>query len=103
MTSYVIKNGHIDHKKDTYETFQHTLATPINNDLEYLMRKDYFLYLKWKVDGKLELRYEEKIMTHCLIMFLMYLFVKNFDYWIFIYFCNSCWKKKYVWKVVSLV
>ena len=60
MTSYVIKNGHIDHKKDTYEIFQHILATPLNNDLEYLMRKDYCLYFKWKVDGKLEVAYEEK-------------------------------------------
>ena len=31
MTSYVIKNGHIDYKKDTYEIFQHTLVTPLNN------------------------------------------------------------------------
>ena len=60
MTSYVIKNGHIDHKKDTYEIFQHTLATPLNNDLEYLRRKDYCLYFKWKEDGKLEVSYEEK-------------------------------------------
>ena len=60
MTSYVIKNGHIDHKKDTYEIFQHTLATPLNNDLKYLRRKDYCLYFKWKEDGKLEVSYEEK-------------------------------------------
>ena len=32
-TSYVIKNGHIDHKKDTYGIFQQTLTTPLNNDL----------------------------------------------------------------------
>ena len=54
ITSYVIKNGHIDYKKDIYDIFQQTLATPINNDLKYLMRKDYCLYLKWKKDGKLE-------------------------------------------------
>ena len=48
MTSNVINNGHIDHKKHTYEIFQHTLATPLNNDLEYLMRKDYCLYLNGK-------------------------------------------------------
>ena len=28
--SYVIKNGHIDCTKDTYEIFQQTLATAIN-------------------------------------------------------------------------
>ena len=38
ITSYVIKNGHIDHKKDTYEIFQQTLATTLNNDLQYLMQ-----------------------------------------------------------------
>ena len=60
MTSYVIKNGHIDHKKDTYEIFQHILATPLTNDLEYLIQKDYCIYFKWKENGKLEVSYEEK-------------------------------------------
>ena len=60
ITSYVIKNGHIDQKKDTNEIFQQTLATPLNNDLEYLMRKDYSLYFKRKEDGKLSVAYEEK-------------------------------------------
>ena len=46
IISYVIKNGHIDHNKDTYEIFQHTLATALNNDLEYLMLKYYCLYFK---------------------------------------------------------
>ena len=53
IISYVIKNGYIDHKKDTFEIFQQTLATPLNNDLECLMRKYYCLYFKWKEDGKL--------------------------------------------------
>ena len=44
MTSYVIKNGHIDHKEDTFGIFQHTLATPLNNDLEYLMRRLLFIF-----------------------------------------------------------
>ena len=60
IISYVIKNGYIDHKKDTFEIFQQTLATPLNNYLEYLMRKDYCLHFKWKEDGKLEVVYEEK-------------------------------------------
>ena len=60
IISYVIKNGYIDHMKDTYENFQYILANPLNNDLEYLMRKDYCLYFKWKEDGKLEVEYEEK-------------------------------------------
>ena len=59
ITSYVIKNCHIDHKKDTYKIFQETLATPLNNDLEYLIRKYYCLYFKWKEDGKLEVTYEQ--------------------------------------------
>ena len=58
--SYVIKNNHIDCTKDTYEIFQKTLATPINNDLEYLMRGDYCLYFKWKRYGKLVVSYERK-------------------------------------------
>ena len=58
--SYVIKNGHIDCTKDTYEIFQQTLATQINNDLEYLMREDYSLYFKRKDDGKLIVSYEKK-------------------------------------------
>ena len=33
IISYVIKNFHIDHKKDTYEIFQQTLTTPLNTDL----------------------------------------------------------------------
>ena len=45
---------------DTCERFQQTLATPLNNDLEYLMRKYYCLYFKWKEDSKLEVAYEEK-------------------------------------------
>ena len=60
FTSYVIKYGHIDHKKDRYEIFQQTLATPLNNDLEYLIRKYYCLYFKWKEGGKLEVTYKEK-------------------------------------------
>ena len=44
---------------DTCERFQQTLATPLNNDLEHLMRKDYCLYFKWKEDGKLEVSYKE--------------------------------------------
>ena len=64
ITSYVIKNGHIDHKEDAYEIFQQTLATPLNNDLEYLMRKDHCIYFKRKEDGKLEVAYEEKKMIH---------------------------------------
>ena len=62
--SYVIKNGHIDCTKDTYEILQKTLATPINKDLEYLMREDYCLYFKWKEDGKVVVSYEKKIMIH---------------------------------------
>ena len=58
--SYVIKNGHIDCTKDTYEIFQQTLATQINNDLEYLMREDYSLYFKRKDDGKVIVSYEKK-------------------------------------------
>ena len=58
--SYVIKNGHIDCKKDTYDIFQNILATLINNDLEYLTRKDYYKYFKWEVDGKLAVSYERK-------------------------------------------
>ena len=42
------------------EIFRQTLATPFNNDFEYLMRKYYCLYFKWKEDGKLEVAYEEK-------------------------------------------
>ena len=60
IVSYVIKNGYIDHKKDTFEIFQQTLATPLNNDLECLMPNYYCLYFKWKEDGKLEVAYEEK-------------------------------------------
>ena len=59
--SYVIKNGHIDCIKDTYLTFQKTLATQINNDLEYLMREDYCLYFKGKEDGNLIISYKKKI------------------------------------------
>ena len=55
--SYVIKNGHIDCTKDTYEIFQKTLATQINNNLEYLMREDYCLYFKWKEAGNLIVSY----------------------------------------------
>ena len=58
--SYVIKNGHIDCTKDTYKIFQKTLASPINKDLEYLMREDYCLYFKRKEDGNLVVSYERK-------------------------------------------
>ena len=58
--SYVIKNGDIDCTKDTYEIFQQTLATQINNDLEYLMREDYSLYLKRKEDGKLIVSHKKR-------------------------------------------
>ena len=61
--SYVIKNGHIDSTKDTYDIFQQTLATQINNDLEYLMREDYSLYFKRKDDCKLIVSYKKKIMS----------------------------------------
>ena len=60
ITSYVIKNDHINHKKDTYEIFQQTLATPLKNELEYLVRKDYCLYFKWNEDGNLGVSYERK-------------------------------------------
>ena len=60
IISYVIKNGHIDHKKDTYQIFHQTLATPLNNDLDYLMRKYYCLYFKLIEDGKLEVAYKNK-------------------------------------------
>ena len=46
--SYVIKNGHIDCTKGTYEIFQKMLAISINNDFEYLMGEDYCLYIKWR-------------------------------------------------------
>ena len=58
--SYVIKHCHIDWTKDTYEIFQKILATPISNDLEYLMREGYCLYIKWKKDGNLVVSYETK-------------------------------------------
>ena len=103
MTSYVIKNGHIDHKKDTYEIFQHTLATPLNNDLEYLRRKDYCLYFKWKEDGKLEVSYEEKdndslsnYVSHVSIPLRILI---SGD----LAFFATVVGKKYVWKMVSLV
>ena len=60
IISYVIKNGYIDHKKDTYAIFQQTLATQFNKDLEYLMRKYYCLYFKGKEDGKLQVVFEKK-------------------------------------------
>ena len=40
--------------------FNNTLATPLNNNLKYLMRKDYCLCCKWKKCGKLEVAYEKK-------------------------------------------
>ena len=46
IISYVIKNGHVDHKKDTHAIFQQTLVTPLNNVLECLMRKYYCLYFQ---------------------------------------------------------
>ena len=42
--SYVITKGHIDCTKDTYEIFQNIISSPINNDLKYLMHKNYCLY-----------------------------------------------------------
>ena len=73
IISYVIKNGHIDHKKDTYQIFHQTLATPLNNDLDYLMRKYYCLYFKLKEDGKLEVAYEEE--NYSLSNYVSYAFV----------------------------
>ena len=56
----MIKDGHINCTTDTYYIFQKTLATPINNDLEYLIREDYCLYFKWKEDSNLIVSYEKK-------------------------------------------
>ena len=47
--SYVIKNGHKDCTKDTYEMFQ-KIVSPINIDLKYLMNKNNYLYFKWDKD-----------------------------------------------------
>ena len=57
---HVIKKGHIDCTKNTYEIFKKKLATSINNDLEYLMREDCCLYFQWKEDGNLIVSYERK-------------------------------------------
>ena len=103
IISYVIKNGHIDHKKDTYEIFQHTLATPLNNDLKYLRRIDYCLYFKWKEDGKLEVSYEEKdndslsnYVSHVSIPLGILI---SGD----LAFLQQLLEKKYVWNIISLV
>ena len=103
ITSYVIKNGHIDHKKDTYEIFQQTLATPLNNDLEYLMRKDYCLYFKWKEDGKLEVAYEEKD-NDSLSNYVTYASIPiRILISSYFYFLQQLLATKYVRKMVSLV
>ena len=74
IISYVIKNGHTNHMKDTYEIFYQILATPFNNDLKYLMQKYYCLYLKWEKDDKLEVAYEKKD-NHSLSNYVSYVSV----------------------------
>ena len=58
--SYVIKNDHIDYTIGTYEIFQRTIATLINNHLKKLIHDNYRLSFKWKEDGILEYIHEGK-------------------------------------------
>ena len=76
--SYVIKNGHINCTKDTYEIFQRIIVTTINNHLKYLMHDNYCLYFKWKEDRVLVISYEKKIMIHYLIIYHLYRFLQEF-------------------------
>ena len=72
--SYVIKNGHIDCTKDTYEIVQRTIATPINNHSKYLMHNNYYLYFKWKENGIKKNYMRKRILIHYLIIHHLYRF-----------------------------
>ena len=47
----MIKNRHPDCTKDAYEIFQKKIASPINNDLKYLMHENYYLCFNWNEDN----------------------------------------------------
>ena len=57
-----------------YVIFLKAIASPINNDLNYLMDENDCLYLKWNKDDKLYISYEKKTMFRYQVLYQLYLF-----------------------------
>ena len=47
IDSYIIKNAHIYHEKDTYEVLTALIVKPLNDEMKLIMNEKICMFILW--------------------------------------------------------